>query len=153
MTSHADGNIIPFFTDYPFVTMMDRPSDTEPANAIGVKESFFIKYILKPQPLSTGKYLVTFKPGANFKVMLYFQSKVLERRVFLIHFFSAFRCVNLSSLMWAKTFPVLNYLQALLLAAKLLSGAFQAQILKRIQTLYFPSWYVIQHSKYLLYSS
>ena len=67
--------------------MMDRPSDTEPANAIGVKESFFIKYILKPQPLSTGKYLVTFKPGANFKVLLYFQSKVLERRVFLIHFF------------------------------------------------------------------
>ena len=84
LTSHADNNIIPFFTDYPFVTMMDRPSDTEPANAIGVKESFFIKYILKPQPLSTGKYLVTFKPGTNFKV-LYFQNKALEG-VFLIRF-------------------------------------------------------------------
>ena len=82
LTSHADNNIIPFFTDYPFVTMMDRPSDTEPANAIGVKESFFIKYILKPQPLSTGKYLVTFKPGTNFKV-LYYQNK---EGVFLIRF-------------------------------------------------------------------
>ena len=142
LTSHADNNIIPFFTDYPFVTMMDRPSDTEPANAIGVKESFFIKYILKPQPLSTGKYLVTFKPGTNFKV-LYYQNK---EGVFLIRFFAAFRCVNLSSLTWAKTFPVLNYLQALQLAAKLLSGAFQAQILKRIQTLYFPSWYVFNSS-------
>ena len=28
----------------------------------------FIKYILKPQPLSTGKYLLTVKPGENFKV-------------------------------------------------------------------------------------
>ena len=68
VTSHTDNNIIPFFTDYPFVTMMDRPTDTAPADAIGVKESFFIKYILKPQPLSTGKYTVTFKPGSNFKV-------------------------------------------------------------------------------------
>ena len=68
VTSHKDNKVIPFFTDYPFVTMMDRPSTVEPIGKIGVKESFFIKYILKPQPMSTGKYYLTFKPGEKFKV-------------------------------------------------------------------------------------
>ena len=67
-TYYVAGDIIPFFTDYPFVTHMDRPAaDGEPA-AMSIEETFFIKYILKPQPLSTGKYLLTFKPGENFKV-------------------------------------------------------------------------------------
>ena len=35
---------------------------------VAKEETFFIKYILKPQPLSTGKYLLTVKPGENFKV-------------------------------------------------------------------------------------
>ena len=71
VTSHKDEKVIPFFTDYPFVTMMDRPSDAVPAGKIGVKESFFIKYILKPQPLSTGKYYLTFTPGEKFKVTIF----------------------------------------------------------------------------------
>ena len=65
---YVAGDIIPFFTDYPLVTHMDRPdADGVPA-AMSIEETFFIKYILKPQPLSTGKYLLTVKPGENFKV-------------------------------------------------------------------------------------
>ena len=61
----VSGTIAPFFTDYPDVTYKDRPLGTA---AIQKGETFFIKYILKPQPLSTGRYLVTFVPGENFKV-------------------------------------------------------------------------------------
>lgn len=64
------GYIIPFFTDYPFVTDMDRVKGDDGVTVpVKTKETFFIKYILKPQPLSTGKYVVTFKPGLNFKVI------------------------------------------------------------------------------------
>ena len=49
---------------------MDRPEGEVAGTPalVAKEETFFIKYILKPQPLSTGKYLLTVKPGANFKV-------------------------------------------------------------------------------------
>ena len=62
------GEIIPFFTDYPYITHMDRPKEENTPKPMKVKETFFIKYILKPQPMSTGKYMLTIKPGVNFKV-------------------------------------------------------------------------------------
>ena len=64
------GEIVPFFTDYPYITHMDRPVGDDGVTPIpmSIEETFFIKYILKPQPMSTGKYLLTIKPGVNFKV-------------------------------------------------------------------------------------
>ena len=47
---------------------MDRPKEENTPKPMKVKETFFIKYILKPQPMSTGKYMLTIKPGVNFKV-------------------------------------------------------------------------------------
>ena len=56
-------NNVPFFADYPYVTYKDRRP-----GSITKDEVFYIKYILKPQPLSTGQYVVTFTPGNNFRV-------------------------------------------------------------------------------------
>ena len=56
-------NNVPFFTDYPYVTNKDRR-----AGPITSDEVFYVKYILKPQPLSSGKYVITLSPGNNFKV-------------------------------------------------------------------------------------
>jgi hypothetical protein len=57
------GLIKPFFTDYPYVISKDRKEANFQMN-----EGLFIKYILKLQPSSTGKYTVTWTPGANFRV-------------------------------------------------------------------------------------
>ena len=59
----AGSNNVPFFADYPYVTYKDRRQ-----GPITKDEGFYIKYILKPQPLSTGQYVVTFTPGNNFRV-------------------------------------------------------------------------------------
>ncbi len=63
LSAHADNVIKPFFTVYPYVSNKDRGS-----GAYMLKETFFKKYILKPQPLTTGKYTITLKPGANLKI-------------------------------------------------------------------------------------
>ncbi len=66
----ASSEKIPFFTDYPFVTHKDRPVADGVPVPLKKGEAFFIKYILKPQRGSAGKYMVTFSPGENFKVRI-----------------------------------------------------------------------------------
>ena len=49
---------------------MDRPLEDDLPAPVGKDETIFIKYILKPQPLSTGKYMLTLTPGTDFKVII-----------------------------------------------------------------------------------
>ena len=74
----------PFFVSYPFVSTKDRAAGEDP---FMVKETFFRKYIMKPQPQSTGQYTITIGPGPNLKVC----------KLVVIHIGDHFPCTKIPS--------------------------------------------------------
>lgn len=63
VTGDPSGVTTPFFTEYPYVTSKDRPSDV-----YAVGEGLFVKYLLKLPPQTFGRFTVTITPGPKLKV-------------------------------------------------------------------------------------